>query len=436
MELEAVPHFFILQWIENHLFQWGFSDTVASLVSFLIACGVTLLLLWLLNFIGTWVLTHLIAPAVLLSRTQWDNFLMQRRFFSRIIKCLTGILLLFSSRIIFAGYNPTVIAGIEIVIRLFIIIVGALACGSFLEALNDIYNSKPISRQKSIKSIIQVAKLVIYIIAGIIGIAILLHKDPTQLLVGLGASAAIVSLVFKDTIVGFVASIQISAQDMIRPGDWIEMPSKGADGIVMDINVNNVKVRNWNNTITMIPIYSLVSEAFTNWRGMEESSGRLFQRPLFFDVTTLRNLTQQEVETLEKHPIITATSAKMWQIFKETNTGQTILNLALFRCYAQAYLSQHPRISTSQTLIVRYLPFNENGIGLELYGYSAEKQFPFYETVVADMINHLLVAAPLFGLRLFQRSSISQDATLSEPGHPDSHDSHETDSSSDRLQEG
>lgn len=136
--------------------------------------------------------------------------------------------------------------------------------GSFLDALNDVYNSKPIAKQKSIKGIVQTAKLVIYIIAGIIGIAILLRKDPTQLLVGLGASAAIMSLVFKDTILGFVASIQISAQDMIHPGDWIEMPSKGADGVVTDINVSNVKVRNWNNTITMIPIYSLVSEAFTN----------------------------------------------------------------------------------------------------------------------------------------------------------------------------
>ena len=278
MEFETVPRFFVLQWIEKYLFQWGFSDAAADLITFLVACGLAVLLLWLLNFIGTWILTHIVALAVHRSRTLWDDFLMRRHFFNRIIKCLTGALLLFSARIIFAGYNPAVITGIEVTARVFITVMGALACGSFLDALNDVYNSKPIAKQKSIKGIVQTAKLVIYIIAGIIGIAILLRKDPTQLLVGLGASAAIMSLVFKDTILGFVASIQISAQDMIHPGDWIEMPSKGADGVVTDINVSNVKVRNWNNTITMIPIYSLVSEAFTNWRSMEESASTVVLR--------------------------------------------------------------------------------------------------------------------------------------------------------------
>ena len=393
MEFETVPRFFVLQWIEKYLFQWGFSDAAADLITFLVACGLAVLLLWLLNFIGTWILTHIVALAVHRSRTLWDDFLMRRHFFNRIIKCLTGALLLFS----------------------------------FLDALNDVYNSKPIAKQKSIKGIVQTAKLVIYIIAGIIGIAILLRKDPTQLLVGLGASAAIMSLVFKDTILGFVASIQISAQDMIHPGDWIEMPSKGADGVVTDINVSNVKVRNWNNTITMIPIYSLVSEAFTNWRSMEESAGRQFRRPLYFDVTSLGELTPQQVEAIEKHPAVTAAAIKMQQIFRETNTGHAVLNLALFRCYAQAYLSQHPQIAADQTLIVRYLPFDENGIKLELYGYSAEKRFAFYEAIVADIINHLFIAAPVFGLKFYQRPSASQSAVLlAGTDDTDRNDSHDT----------
>lgn len=427
MEFETVPRFFVLQWIEKYLFQWGLSDAAADLITFLVACGLAVLLLWLLNFIGTWILTHIVALAVHRSRTLWDDFLMRRHFFNRIIKCLTGALLLFSARIIFAGYNPAVITGIEVTARVFITVMGALACGSVLDALNDVYNSKPIAKQKSIKGIVQTAKLVIYIIAGIIGIAILLRKDPTQLLVGLGASAAIMSLVFKDTILGFVASIQISAQDMIHPGDWIEMPSKGADGVVTDINVSNVKVRNWNNTITMIPIYSLVSEAFTNWRSMEESAGRQFRRPLYFDVTSLGELTPQQVEAIEKHPAVTAAAIKMQQIFRETNTGHAVLNLALFRCYAQAYLSQHPQIAADQTLIVRYLPFDENGIKLELYGYSAEKRFAFYEAIVADIINHLFIAAPVFGLKFYQRPSASQSAVLlAGTDDTDRNDSHDT----------
>ena len=153
MEFETVPRFFVLQWIEKYLFQWGFSDAAADLITFLVACGLAVLLLWLLNFIGTWILTHIVALAVHRSRTLWDDFLLRRHFFNRIIKCLTGALLLFSARIIFAGYNPAVITGIEVTARVFITVMGALACGSFLDALNDVYNSKPIAKQKSIKGI-------------------------------------------------------------------------------------------------------------------------------------------------------------------------------------------------------------------------------------------------------------------------------------------
>lgn len=183
-------------------------------------------------------------------------------------------------RTVFSGYGPALIGAITLVLRVYMTVVGALMIGALLNTVNDIYESKPQSRRKSIRGYVQTAKIVVWIIAGILIVSILIGRDPTDLLLGLGASAALVSLVFKDTILGFVASIQLSAQDMIRPGDWIEMPSKGADGVVSEINVNSVKVRNWDNTMTMIPIYSLVSESFTNWRNMEESAGRRFKRPL------------------------------------------------------------------------------------------------------------------------------------------------------------
>lgn len=407
MEPIYQPTFFVLRWIEKHLTLWGLSDSTANVITFLIACGLILLLLWVLNFVGSWVLTHVVTRAVRLSKTQWDDFLLHRHFFTRIIKCLTGVLLLITARLIFAGYHPSIIAGVEMVSRIFITVMGALTCGAFLNALNDIYESKPIARRKSIKGLIQAAKIAIYFVMSIVVIAILIHKDPTQLLVGLGASAAILSLVFKDTILGFIASIQISAQDTIRPGDWIEMPSKGADGIVTDINVTYVKVRNWNNTMTMIPIYSLVSEAFTNWRGMVESTGRQFKRPIYIDATSLAELTPTQVEAIATHPRIVSAAAKMKELYQQTNTNDVTLNIALFRCYAEAYLSQHPLLAADQTLVVRYLPIDENGIRLELYGSTTEKQFAFFERVVADMLNHLLSVVPIFGLQLYQRPSAS-----------------------------
>ena len=407
MEHTYKPTFFVLSWIEKYLHLWGLSDFIANVITFVLACGLILLILWALNYIGTWTLTHVVTRAVRLSKTQWDDFLLHRHFFNRIIKCLTGVLLLVTARLIFAGYHPSIITAVEVLSRIFITVMGALTCGAFLNALNDIYESKPIARRKSIKGLIQAAKIALYFIMGIVVIAILINKDPTQLLVGLGASAAILSLVFKDTILGFIASIQISAQDTVRPGDWIEMPSKGADGIVTDINVTYVKVRNWNNTMTMLPIYSMVSEAFTNWRGMEESSGRQFKRPIYIDTSSLAELTPEQIEAIAAHPYTAAAANKMKELFQQTNSNQATLNIALFRCYAEAYLSQHPLLATDQTLVVRYLPFDENGIRLELYGSTTEKRFAFFERVVADMLNHLLLVIPLFGLKLYQRPSAS-----------------------------
>lgn len=192
---------------------------------------------------------------------------------------------------------------------------------ALLNTVNDIYESKPQSRRKSIRGYVQTAKIVVWIIAGILIVSILIGRDPTDLLLGLGASAALVSLVFKDTILGFVASIQLSAQDMIRPGDWIEMPSKGADGVVSEINVNSVKVRNWDNTMTMIPIYSLVSESFTNWRNMEESAGRRFKRPLRIDATTVSTLSEEQLTALTADPRIAELAEAMLILDRQTGTS-------------------------------------------------------------------------------------------------------------------
>lgn len=251
---------FLLAAIARKLFAENrLSPAGASAFTLLATFAVLALLVWVLDRLGTKVLLGLIRHAVSKTETLWDDHLLRHKFFPRLIELATAGGLLALVRTVFSGYGPALIGAITLVLRVYMTVVGALMIGALLNTVNDIYESKPQSRRKSIRGYVQTAKIVVWIIAGILIVSILIGRDPTDLLLGLGASAALVSLVFKDTILGFVASIQLSAQDMIRPGDWIEMPSKGADGVVSEINVNSVKVRNWDNTMTMIPIYSLVS---------------------------------------------------------------------------------------------------------------------------------------------------------------------------------
>ena len=395
--------FLLLQSLESYLQKTGLSPAGASAFTLLATFAVLALLVWVLDRLGTKVLLGLIRHAVSKTETLWDDHLLRHKFFPRLIELATAGGLLALVRTVFSGYGPALIGAITLVLRVYMTVVGALMIGALLNTVNDIYESKPQSRRKSIRGYIQTAKIVVWIIAGILIVSILIGRDPTDLLLGLGASAALVSLVFKDTILGFVASIQLSAQDMIRPGDWIEMPSKGADGVVSEINVNSVKVRNWDNTMTMIPIYSLVSESFTNWRNMEESAGRRFKRPLRIDATTVSTLSEEQLTALTADPRIAELAEAMIILDRQTGTSPCRTNFGLFRCYAQIYMARHPKVVHSLPVLARYLPWDENGLTLEIYGFSTEKSFPVYEQVVADLLNHLLAVMPAFGLRLYQR---------------------------------
>ncbi len=401
--------------LEDYLSGAGMSPALSKASALMAACLLLGLMAWLLDRIGTRIVLAVIRKAVKKTETLWDDYLLQRKFFPRLIEFVTAALLLAFVHVIFRGYDTALIAGIEVLLRIYMTVVGALIVAAALNAVNDIYDARPEARRKSIRGYIQTAKIVVYVICGILIVAILIRKDPTDLLLGLGASAAFVSLVFKDTILGFVASIQLSAQDMIRPGDWIEMPSKGADGNVCEINVNSVKVRNWDNTMTMIPIYSLVSEAFTNWRNMEEGAGRRFRRPLPVDLTSVAVLSPERIAEIAADSAVAPLASRMIELEKESNTSSFSTNLGLFRCYAEAYLQQHPYIARGMTILVRYLPVAENGLPLELYAFTSEKSFPVYERIVADILNHLFAVMPSFGLRLFQRPAtsgfVAQDGT-------------------------
>lgn len=403
MEAIAVDKFWILEWFETVLLNAGIGSALTNLFTFIVACGILTLLIWIVDLIGSRIVMTIIHASVRKTETKWDDFLLERRFFSRLMRLVPLFLVAIFIKDIFAGYETWIIHVAKIIINSSITLMITMVVCSFLNAANDVYESNV--PERTIKGYIQTAKIILYIIAVIVIMMMIFDKTPQDLFVGLGASAAIMTLVFKDTILGFVASIQLSAQDMVRKGDWIEIPTKNTDGVVTDINLNSVKVRNWNNTLTMVPIYSLVSEPFTNWRNMEESDGRRFKRPLIIDINSVKQLTDQEVEDIYNNQYIQPYSANMRNMSKVSNHNLYMTNIGLYRSYITSYLLDHPNINNNLPLLVRYTTITDNGITLELYAFTTKKDLLDYENIFAEVFENVVTAAPTFGVKFYQHPS-------------------------------
>ena len=270
---------------------------------------------------------------------------------------------------------------------------------------------------RSIKSYVQLGKLLVMLVAGIVMIATLIDRSPLILLSGLGAISAVLMLVFKDTILSFTAGVQLSGNDMLRVGDWLQMDQVGADGAVVDMALNTVKIRNWDNTITTIPTWRLMSESFKNWRGMAESGGRRIKRGLMIDNATVRFLTDAEIRELQdiallkpyldqKNQEISAHNqsfaAKAPEMADEIVNLRKLTNLGTFRAYVNAYLKAHPRLRQDMTLMARMMESTSNGTPLEIYAFTATTAWLEYEAIQGDIFDHLLAVLPEFGLRAFQ----------------------------------
>jgi miniconductance mechanosensitive channel len=284
---------------------------------------------------------------------------------------------------------------------------------SVLNAGFEIYNTTPYAHHRPIKGYIQLLKILVYFMAGIMIIAILLNRNPTVLLTGLGAIAAVLILVFKDTILGFVASIQLSANDMVKIGDWVEMRSHNADGTVIDITLNTVKVQNWDKTISTIPTYALVSESFNNWKGMEESGGRRIKRYIPIDTSSIKFCDQEMLKRFEKFDLIRGYVIEKEKELKEYNAGKKIseedyisgrhqTNIGIFRKYLEVYLHQHPMINQDMTFLIRQLQPTEKGLPVEIYVFCKDQRWANYESIQADIFDHIFAVIPEFDLKVFQ----------------------------------
>jgi len=345
------------------------------------------------------------------TKNTWDDIFVRRKVFNRLAHLAPAIIIYYSLQYIFEAEGLVTFMGN--LTQSYMVLVVLLVIDAVLNAMHEIYRTLPISNGRNIKGYVQVVKIVFYCIAIIMIISIFSGETPKVLLGGVGAMAAVLILVFKDTILGFVASIQLSANKMVNVGDWISMPDYNADGDVIDISLNTVKVQNWDKTIATIPTYALVSDSFNNWKGMEESGGRRIKRSINIDMKSVGFLNQEQIEKFRKYYVLKdyinqkekeiSAYNKSLKLDEDTVTnGRKMTNLGTFRIYLENYLHNHPKIHQDMTFLVRHLQPSETGIPLEIYVFSKDQAWANYEAIQADIFDHVLAIMPEFGLRVFQ----------------------------------
>lgn len=356
-------------------------------------------LILLISYIITKLFRHLVIPAVhkITSRTKatWDDYLFNERMMTSFCRMIPPIMFYLLLPFVFNNI-PQVL---DILLKgclIYLVITTLMLVNSFLNSLYEISNEHETLRNRPLKGIYQMINLVAIGIGIILIISILIDQNAATILAGLGASAAVLMLIFKDSILGLVAGVQLSVNDMLRPGDWITMPKYGADGDVLEVSLTTVKVRNFDKTITTIPPYALVSDSFQNWRGMRETGGRRIKRSIFIDMTTVHFCSEREKEMFASRGWIDEAQAK-----PETQ----VVNLYVFRNYLQNYLKEHPRTHKELMIMVRQMQPTSEGLPLEIYCFSNTTVWPEYEQIQGEIFDHILAVIPEFGLRIFQRPS-------------------------------
>lgn len=310
--------------------------------------------------------------------------------------------------------SAKMISFVQMAAQAFIFLTIALAIGELLNIFNLVYQRNPKSRNKPIKGYLQLIKLIIFIVCGLMILGTFLKKDVFTLLAGFGAMAAVLMLVFQNTILSLVASVQISSYDMVRIGDWIEMPSLNADGDVIDMSLHTITVQNFDKTFTTIPTNKLVTDTFKNWRGMSQAGVRRIKRSLYIDQSSVHFMSEAEQSKLKKFLLLDQyldhKSTELIQFNQKlSNTSpcnqRRLTNIGTFRAYVELYLNQHPNISKQQSLIVRQLQPTEKGLPLEIYAFSNQIAWKDYEAIQSDIFDHLIAILPEFGLKIYQAPS-------------------------------
>ena len=401
---------FEFQHIQNLILALDLSEETAYVVAHAVVIAGLLFIGLLLDFIARVYMLRFLSFLVHKTPTKWDDILLERKVFNRLSHLVPAI-------VVYLGAAILPEEGIETLVQraalIYIAILSALFIDAVLSALHTIYQSFDVSRNRPIKGYVQAFKVLIFLVTLILIVSIAIGERPGALLTGVGAFTAVLMLVFKDPILGFAAGIQLTANNLVRKGDWIVVPDAGADGDVIDISLLTVTVQNWNKTITTVPIYQLVSQPFTNWRGMSESGGRRIKRALYIDVNTIRFLEQEdiarllEIEVLRdyldgKHREIEGDRKARNVSVDDNFNARRLSHVGTFRAYISADLRKHPQIHQEMTFLVRQLQPEERGLPLEVYVFSREQRWTLYEDIQSDIFDHLLAVIAEFDLRIFQ----------------------------------
>jgi miniconductance mechanosensitive channel len=364
------------------------------------------------NFVTKNFILRAIEHLIYKSKTAWDDVLVKRNVLRRLSHIAPALVFYFLIPLVFEG-NETVKVISQKLASIYMLIVGLLTIDAFLSVVQDIYGKFDISKLVPIRIFIQVIKVILYFLSFVVVISILAGKSPAFLIGSLGAMAAILMLVFKDTILSFVAGIQLSSNKMVEVGDWIEMPKYGVDGDVIDISLTTVKVQNFDKTIVTVPPYALVTDSFKNWRGMSDAGVRRIKRPIYLDMTSVKFCDKEMIDRFKKinniSQYIDDKKNELSEYNKKLNVddsdlvnGRRMTNIGTFRAYVIAYLKEHQKISKSSTLLVRQLDPGAMGIPIEIYVFSNDTNWINYEAIQADIFDHILAIIPEFGLKVFQ----------------------------------
>ncbi len=381
--------------LKSTLTEWGFSDTFAGYLADFSSLIIILLSSVIVYYIAKVVINQILKRLVERSSSKWDDHLYEQKVFTRLALLLPALVLQVSLAHSISKY-PEAIKLIELGLHLYMTFIILLVIVSFLNAVYHIYGEFDISDSKPIKGYVQIGKIVTYVVGGIAMISVLIGQSPITLLAGLGAMSAVIMLIFKDSILGFVAGVQLSSNKMLQIGDWITMPKYHTDGTVIDVSLVTVKVRNFDNSVSCIPTYTLISDSFQNWRSMGEAGGRRMKRSILIDVATIRFMDEDMVNNLKRKKIIS----------DEIDTSvEYVSNLGIFRVYILNYLRKIPNLNQDASLMVRTLQPTENGLPVELYAFYIPPTWSEFEDFQAQLFEHILSVLPEFGLKAFQRPS-------------------------------
>lgn len=400
----------MIQTLQNNLANWlglGAASPTLSVVLALIVIFALASVVWL---IGKLLLSRLLVRIIEASASRNDDELLKRNVPSRLAHILVALTISTLAPALLQD-EPWLANALSVAALIYLLVMVALVIDAVLDTVLVISSQYEFSRELPLKSIFQVLKLGIWFFAIMLALSLILGKSPVTLFAGLGAMTAVLMLVFKDPILGFVAGIQLSSNNMVSVGDWIEMPQHGVDGDVLEIALTTVKVRNFDNTITTVPTQTLINDSFKNWRGMQESGGRRIKRAVVVDLNSVMFCNDAMLERFSRINYLADYIAKKSEELAQYNSsldtqtranGRHLTNVGTFRAYIEAYLRHHPQINQDLTLLVRQLKPTETGLPIEIYVFSTEKRWVQYESIQADIFDHILAAAPEFDLRVFQ----------------------------------